>query len=214
MVNYDAMEYPGIELVKRANFEKKVKEVFGEYDNNTMYGDFLKNNLTSRGARLCEAKKERKQIKKKRFRNISIGALLTLIVISTFQNYFLPNIQKQNSIDYVTDNMVSEELIQINEEDIVVSVASFVKSLEEKRLSQDSALYYIKEIYGDDIFDLAVKSIGYADKDSYFIKKGYKDDVLSFSGNTVMETYSDEREYNDEMSEVLLEEVSNIKRGK
>ena len=70
------------------------------------------------------------------------------------------------------------------------------------------------KIYGDDIFDLAVKSMGYKGAEQYVFNQGYRDDVTTYSGNSVIQSHPDISDYNNSMSDTLIEEVNNIKRGK
>ena len=180
------------------------------------YQHILENNLSSHGAKAIKAKREKKKVDKKTFSKNGVKTLLIVTILLSAINLgiTLEDLRYDKSVDYVNSEIVTESVMNIDGNDIKGKIASFINEMKSKGLSENSVMFYIKDLYGNDMFDLAAQTLGYKDGGEYIISVGYKDEVLSSSGETVYASYPEEIKYEIESKHEFVDDVNEIKESR
>jgi len=180
------------------------------------YLQMLENNVSTYGAKTIRAKREKKNKNKKTFSKNGVRSLLIAMIIINFMStgIILENARYNKAVDFISSNLVAESAININGENIQEKMQSFINEMKSKGLSERSIMKYIQDIYGNDIFDIAVQTLGYKDGGDYMISAGYKHEVLSSSGETVYATYPKEVKYGIDSRHELVNKVNEIKENR
>lgn len=194
------------QAIRLANSHKK----------NYGYQQILANNVSSYGAKKIESKREKKNINKKKFSKNAVRTLLYSLIIVIAINFGLTieNIRFDNAVDYISSNLVVENVMDIHGKDLKEKIKSFIIEMESKGLSEITIMTYMQELYGNEIFDLAAQSLGFKDGGEYMISKGYEYKVVSSSGENVYANYPKEIKYKIESKHDLVDEVNEIKENR
>lgn len=198
-----------IEMVLEINRKSRMEREMDKYS------EILMRNVSSCGAKKVNSKRGKKRINKKNFRNIAITISIISIIISGFSSYLgIQYFRKSKAMDYYNSNFLNEISINVVGEDVETRMYSFIENMQKNGLSEDVVMYYIKDLYGYDIFNIAAKSLGYENGEEYLIKKGYSSKVLSDNGQTILEINPEIIMFDSENREKFIDEVNDIKESR
>jgi len=183
---------------------RKINESVNIVKDGTDITIFFDKNLSKSGVKPVKAEKKRKSILKTKFKTY----IITLIIVATLAGKMgYDKVKLDNAIDYVSDSVESDVELVVSDGEFYNKVNNLIYDLKDKGLSEETSLFFIKETYGNEVFDKVVQSMGYTDGGDYMVDKGYESRFIKNSFNGVP---SDNR-YKKDMSNKIIDEVEEIK---